>query len=212
VTRDQLAADQRERIIRAGAALIAKRGYHGTSIELIIRRAKVGYSTFYKNFADKEALFLGIFDFAGAVVREALTEVVEAEDGSWPDKVAAALRRVYELIQEDPVIARVCLVESLSVGPAGSKRYMQAVERFNPLLLPLRSERPGGDKLPETLESTLVGALLWTAYQRLIVGEADQLIRNLPEMIELVLSPYIGEAAAVDVAERHRAVPAADRA
>ena len=35
VNREQASADQRERIIFAGAALIAKRGFHGTTIELI---------------------------------------------------------------------------------------------------------------------------------------------------------------------------------
>ena len=76
VSREQASADQRERIILAGAALIAKRGFHGTTIELIIRRAKVGYATFYKNFADKEELLLAIFDYAGVEVRRRMRAAI----------------------------------------------------------------------------------------------------------------------------------------
>ena len=35
--------------------------------------------------------------------------------------------------------------------------------------------------------------VIWSAYQRLIVGEADRIEALLPEAIELVLRPYIGE-------------------
>ena len=207
VTRQNAAEDQRERIVRAGAELIAKRGFQGTTIELIIRRAKVGYATFYKNFSDKEELLIAIFDHAGVEVRRSLREAVEAEHGSWAENVAAALRALFGLIVENPAVARVCLVESLSAGPSGANRYQKALENFDPLLRPGRRVRPGNADLPDTLESTLVGAVFWIAYQRLIVGEADKLIGLLPETIELVLSPYIGESEAVRIAER----PAADR-
>jgi hypothetical protein len=36
------------------ADLVSKRGYSDTTTELIVRRAKVGYGTFYKFFADKK--------------------------------------------------------------------------------------------------------------------------------------------------------------
>lgn len=203
VTREQIPIDQRERIIDAAASLIAKRGFHNTTIELIVRRAKVGYATFYRNFADKEELFLAVFDFAGAEVRRQVVEAVVTEaDAPWADRVAAGLRAVYLLISENPVYARVCLVESLSAGAGGAARYEQALRNFDPLLRPGRKLRPANAELPETLESTLVGGVFWIAYQRLLASEADRLMELLPEAIELVLSPYIGEAEAVEVAER----------
>jgi hypothetical protein len=105
------------------------------------------------------------------------------------------------------VPARVCLVESLSAGPAGAARYETALRNFNPLLRPGRKHRPANAKLPDTLESTLVGGVFWIAYQRLIAGEADQLMALLPEAIELALTPYIGEDEAVAVAKMYGAEP-----
>ena len=200
-TRAQAAADQRRRIVEAAAELIAKRGYHGTTIELIIRRAKVGYATFYKNFADKEECLIAIFDTAGEAMRPRLREVYEDQDGAWADKVAATIRALFEMIAEHPAIARVCLVEALTAGPVAVARYEQMLSNFEPLLLPGRKLRPGNAELPDTLEATLFGGVFWIAYQRLIVGEADKLMSLLPETVELVLSPYVGEEEAVRVAD-----------
>jgi hypothetical protein len=43
--------------------------------------------------------------------------------------------------------------------------------------------------------------VFWSAYQRLIVGEADVLPDVLPELIQLVLRTYLGEAEAVRIAK-----------
>jgi AcrR family transcriptional regulator len=201
ITRDQASADQRRRIVDAAAELFAKRGYHGTTIELIIRRAKVGYATFYKNFEDKEACLIAIFDDAGESMRPKLREAFEAHDGPWDERVAAVLKVLFEMIAENPAHARACLVEALTAGPVAVARYEQMLANFEPLLLPGRELRPNNAELPDTLEATLFGGVFWIAYQRLIVGEADQLMKLLPETIELVLSPYVGEAEAVRVAD-----------
>jgi AcrR family transcriptional regulator len=211
VTRDQAAADQRRRLLEAAADLIAKRGYHGTTIELIIRRAKVGYATFYKNFADKEECLIALFDDAGEVMRPRLREAFEAHDGPWDERVAAVLKVLFEMIAENPSRARTCLVEALTAGPVAVARYEQMLANFEPLLLPGRTLRSANADLPDTLEATLFGGVFWIAYQRLIVGEADKLMSLLPETIELVLSPYTGETEAVRVADEfgaHLAEPA----
>lgn len=201
ITRDQVSADQRRRIVDAAAELFAKRGYHGTTIELIIGRAKVGYATFYKNFADKEECLIAIFDIAGDAMRPGLRKAFKDHDGPWAERVGAVLKVLFEMIAENPAHARSCLVEALTAGPAAVARYEQMLANFEPLLLPGRELRPSNAQLPDTLEATLFGGVFWIAYQRLIVGEADKLMALLPETLELVLSPYVGEAEAVRVAD-----------
>jgi AcrR family transcriptional regulator len=208
ITRKTAADDQRRRIMRATADLIAKRGYHATTIELIVRRAKVGYATFYKSFPDKEACFLALFDAAASAGIRTVNDAYTANPGPWPDKVAAALGALFESITENPTIARVCLVESLTAGPVAVARYEAALKQLDPILRPGRELNPHSAELPDTLEDTIAGGVLWTAYQRLIVGEADKLPALLPETLELVLSPYVGEAEAVRVVERTQGVSA----
>jgi AcrR family transcriptional regulator len=197
ITRDAVAADQNQRILRAAGELFAKRGYHGTTVELIIKRAHVGYATFYKNFETKEECFLALFDAAAATAEQRMRAAAEATAGTWPETVAAALRALFELIVEEPAISRACLVESLTGGPKAVARYEAALRSFAPILKPGRKLNPRGDDLPDTLEDTIAGGVIWIAYQRLIVGEADRLKGLLPETIEFALSPYLGEDEAV---------------
>lgn len=200
-------AEQRPRILRAATELIAKRGYHHTTIELIIRRAHVSYATFYKHFDNREQCFLALFDEAN---EETMRRVRVAFDGEevWPEKIAAGLSAFFGAIAEDPATARACLVEALTAGPAAVAHYEAALAAFEPFLREGRELTPRGARLPKTLESTLTGAVGWAAYQRLVVGEAAKLPAQLPETLELLLSPYIGEEAAVKAAGSAAAVPA----
>jgi AcrR family transcriptional regulator len=200
IARDQLAVDQRRRILRAVAELVAKRGYHGTSVELIVRKARVGYATFYKNFEDKEACFLAFLDTSTELVWDSVDEAVAAEQGPWSRKVAVMLHTLFARIAAEPVFARASLVEALTAGPASVARYERALQRMVPILRPGRELNAHESELPETLEETIAGGIVWIAYQRLIVGEADHLEALVPETLEFALAPYIGEDEAVRAA------------
>lgn len=200
VSRKDAPADQRRRILRATAELVAKRGFHGTTNELIVRRARVGYATFYKHFADKEECLLALFEETCGRVEARLREVYAQEPGPWPHKAAAVIRDLFALIAADPLVAKACLVETLSAGREAAAAYEAALKRFDPMLRPGRELNPRGGQLPATLEATLAGGVLWVAYQRLIVGKAEELPQLLPETIEFVLTPYVGEDEAVRVA------------
>ncbi|MGN6253768.1 MAG: TetR/AcrR family transcriptional regulator [Solirubrobacterales bacterium] len=201
MSREASVEDQRRRILRVTAELMAKRGYQGTTTELIVRRAKVGYATFYKQFGDKEGALTALFDLAAEQGRAAVGRAYREKEGSWAEKVAVAIQVLFEQIAAHSTVARVCLVEALTAGPLLVGRYEEALTSFEPMLRPGRELNPRGGELPQSLEKTLAGGVLWLAYQRLIVGEADKLLELLPEAVEFVLSPYVGEAEAVRTAD-----------
>lgn len=197
VSREASAEDQRRRILGATAELMSKRGYQGTTTELIVRRARVGYATFYKQFGDKEGALLALFDIAAERGRAAVREAFRGTEGTWMEKVATGIRVLFEQINAHPTVARVCLVEALTAGPVLVGRYEEVLTSFEPMLAPGRELSPRGAELPKTLEKTLAGGVLWLAYQRLILGEPEKLLQRLPEVLEFVLTPYVGEAEAV---------------
>jgi AcrR family transcriptional regulator len=49
-------SDKRARILDAALALFAERGFHGTAVPLVAKRANVGAGTIYRYFESKEAL------------------------------------------------------------------------------------------------------------------------------------------------------------
>jgi AcrR family transcriptional regulator len=200
VTRSSAHLDQRRRILRAIGELVAKRGYGDVTVELIVKRAHVSFKTFYKHFSGKEECFKALFERVFANAENTIRKRLEAESLPWPDQVAVALRTWTELIVSDPIIARAVIVEAPTVGPAILERYDEAAKAFVPLFRGGRGLNPRGAELPATVEDTLAGSVFWSAYQRLIVGEADRLPELLPELIELVLRTYLGQDEASRVA------------
>lgn len=190
VTRDSAHADQRRRILRAVGELVGECGYGDVTVEMIVKRAHVSFKTFYKHYPGKEECLLALceraFDSSEAKIRERLDD-----ESPWADQVVLVLTGIFELIAAEPVLARAVIVESPTVGPALRERYDRATKAMVPLFRAGRALNPRGDELPETIEETLAGSVFWSAYQRLIVGEADQLPASLPVVLELVLRTYL---------------------
>jgi AcrR family transcriptional regulator len=193
VSRDAAAADQRRRILEATAEQVAEQGYQETTTETIVRRAKVGYKTFYKHYPDKEAAFLALIDAGFERAAARVEAAYEREEGPWPDRIGAALGALFEQVAAHPAVARVCLVDANAAGPAAAKRHELALKRLAPLIAPGRELNPRGDTLPASLEETLAGGIAWVLGQRLMAGEAEQLRGLLPETVEFVLRPFVGE-------------------
>jgi AcrR family transcriptional regulator len=200
VTRSSAHADQRRRILRAVGELVAKRGYADVTVELIVKRAHVSYKTFYKHFSGKEECFVALFDSVFRSTERTIRERLDAEDLPWAEQVTLALRSLIELIVAEPIIARAVIVEAPTVGPGILERYERATKAFVPLFRAGRELNPRGAELPATIEDTLAGSVFWSAYQRLIVGEAERLPDLLPEVIELVLRTYLGQDEASRIA------------
>src|SRR5256885_3132797 len=52
----------RERILDAAAAVLARKGFYGASVEEITERAGLSRGAFYSNFADKDELLLAVLE------------------------------------------------------------------------------------------------------------------------------------------------------
>jgi AcrR family transcriptional regulator len=195
LSREFITQHQRARIIAALAEETVARGYRAVTVADIVRRAGIARNTFYENFASKQDCFLATQDYAA---QEALRRVVEAatEVESWQARVDAGLAAFLGYVASDPALARTCIVEALSAGPASLARYEESLQSFLPLFRIGRKVSPHGEQLPETLEETIVGGLFWVIYQRIIRGETEQIEQLLPELVEFALTPYIGAEAA----------------
>jgi AcrR family transcriptional regulator len=197
VGRDAAEQDQRRRILMATAEQVAERGFAETTIEMIVRRAKVGYKTFYKHYPDKEAAFLALIDVGLEHGTAKVEGAYKREEGPWPDRIGAALGALFEEVAAHPVVARACLVEANAAGPVAAKRHEGALKRLARLIAPGRELNPNGANLPESLEETIAGGIAWLLSQRLTEGRVDELRSALPETVEFVLRPFVGEEEAV---------------
>lgn len=191
LSREFIAQHQRARIIAALAEETVARGYRAVTVADIVRRAGIARNTFYENFSSKQDCFLAAQDYA---VDEALRRVVDAatEVESWQARVDAGLAAFLHYVASEPALARTCIVEAISAGPASLERYEESLQAFIPLFRIGRQVSPHGAELPETLEETIIGGIFWVIYQRIILGETEQIEQLLPELVEFALIPYIG--------------------
>jgi AcrR family transcriptional regulator len=199
-----VATYQRERLLAATIELVAKRGYRGTSVDHIVKSARVGYVAFYELFEGKEDCFLAAFERIVEETTEAL-EAAVATEAEWPQQICAALDTLLDLIAADLARARVGLVEVQAAGREAYARYEEAIDGAVPKLREGRALSVEASTLSDTLEEAVLGGIVWILHQRLVKGEMDKTDGLLGETIQIALSPYLGEA------EAHRLARAASR-
>ncbi|HXR31733.1 MAG TPA: TetR/AcrR family transcriptional regulator [Solirubrobacterales bacterium] len=200
-SREQVAHNQRERLIAGLAAAVAERGYPKVTITDITRQARVSRRVFYANFESREECFLAAFEVVVSHIRELAVEAV-AGLGDWPTQAIAASRTVLSFFAAEPGLARLCLVESQSAGPVVSARFHDAVREIVPLLENGREVRRDQRELPPTTEESTLGALVLLASRKVAAGEAEQLEQLLPDFAEFILAPYLGREEASRLARQ----------
>ncbi len=200
VPRDFVTQNQRERMLLATTELVAERGYQKTTIELIAKTARVALSTFYEHFANKEECFLAALDESVVAATAIFAELVD-EEQPWPDQISAGLEVFLEMVVAEPARARACIVESQAAGGAALARYQAMLEGVAPKLREGRQFNPRAGRLPDGLEIAIVGGLAWLVHQRLVSDRADGIKALLPEMLQVTLTPYIGEVEAGRLAD-----------
>jgi AcrR family transcriptional regulator len=208
VPRDFVVQNQRERMLLATAELVAERGYQKTTIELIAKTARVALSTFYEQFSSKEECFLAAFDETTDAAAEAFAALLDAEQ-SWAEQIAAGLEIFLEMVRNEPARARLVIVESQAAGGAALQRYQAMLERVAPKLREGREHNPRAGLLPDGLEMAIAGGLVWLVHQRLVSGRDEEIAGLLPEMLQVTLTPYVGEVEAGRAADAAQARAAA---
>src|SRR5260370_17926315 len=74
------APGHRERLLDAMAQSIEDKGYRETFVGDVVRIARTSRRSFYENFADREACFLALFDWAQEEMMGAVAAAVSSED------------------------------------------------------------------------------------------------------------------------------------
>lgn len=195
--REFVARNQRLRLIEGVAEAVVERGFAAITIADIARHAAVSRRTFYEHFDSKEECFLAAFETALAELRERVGAAFASGLGDWPRGVREGIRATLRFLAAEPAPAR-CMVEALSVGPGAAERYDAVLESFAPYFRGGRESVPAEvlARLSPTTEQALAGGLVSLMARRVTAGEAERLESLLPDLVEFVLTPYLGGAEA----------------
>jgi AcrR family transcriptional regulator len=191
-SREQVAHHQRERLIAGLAAAVAESGYSAVTIGQIAAAAHVSRRAFYQHFETKEECFAAAFDIVFEHLRAVMAAAITPYAGDWGRQVAAALGSVLDFFAAEPNLARLCLVESPSAGPALQRRFGEVAEILATPLRAGRGERGTPHALPESTEQSLVGAVGARLNREIVLNGPEALPPLLPGLVEFVLAPYLG--------------------
>jgi AcrR family transcriptional regulator len=191
--------EDRERLLAAIAKAAGEQGYEGVTVERVARYAGLPPATFAAHFENTEQAMLAAYDsFLERLWADAASACQGA--GLWPDRVKAAVGAILESLVEASSLARAFVVEAATASLAGAERQVAAMDRFASLLREGRGVYPQADALPEATERALVGGLASIVSGCLLAEDPQALPGLEPELVELVLIPYLG------VEEARRAV------
>ncbi len=182
LTREQVASNQRLRLLEGMIDAIGEKGYAATTVSDVIRRAGVSRKAFYEHFANKEECFLATYDSIAAVGRRGVSMAFRRAEGL-PDSVQAALGELIELAIARPQALRVLMVEIGAAGPAGIERREQLVVRYEGFLRENIGLPAGPGAIPNPILRGVVGGILHVIFTHLRRGERKQLRRRLPDLV-----------------------------
>jgi AcrR family transcriptional regulator len=190
---------QRRRLLAGAAAAVAEHGYAEMKVEHVLERARVSRATFYEQFDNKRecvqvAHELAFDRLAGGLVRAC------AGQSDWPAKVVTAIAATIEFAVLAPEQARLLLLETLAPEPALGLRALVCNDFFVGLLRNGREECPQAASLPELTERALIGATASVIGHQLLSDQVDRLPALAPQLVQLILIPYLGNEEAGRVA------------
>ncbi len=196
---------QRSRLLAAAAVVIDEDGYEQVSVQRIAERARVSRRTFYELFDNREECLVALLDEAAERVQR---ELVAAGLGglAWRERVRGGLWVILSFLDAEPVLARICVVQSLHAGPEGLGRREQLLARLAGVLDEGRREGPRGEECTLVTAEGLVGGALGVVYARLRGGDRRPLTGLLDELMGMIALQYLGARAARR--EQRRPAPA----
>jgi AcrR family transcriptional regulator len=180
----------RDRILHAALAVFARKGYHRAVVDDIVRASRTSKGAVYHHFPKKEALFLALVDEFSARLAESVAAGIGDAHGAL-GKVEAALRSGLETFARHRELARILLLESVSLGPAYERKRADIHGRFADLIRAYLDQAAAEGSIPplDTRVATLawLGAVNEVVIQWLHAGEPDLLAEVVPALTPMLL-------------------------
>jgi len=186
---------QRVRMLSAAIEAIKENGYARLTVAQIISRAKVSRKTFYDLFEDREDCFLAVFeatlDQLGARIASAY-----GSERSWREGVRTGLAAALSFIDEDPELARLCVVDALGGGVRVLSERARAIATVHKVVDLGREAPTAKPGIPSVTAEGVVGAVLAVLHTRLLERSVESYVELHGSLMSMIVLPYLGTRAA----------------
>jgi AcrR family transcriptional regulator len=193
LTREEIARNQRERIMFATATVATRKGFSATTIADITKTARVDRRVFYVHFRDKQQAFLAAHEL-GFQQAMAVSAGAYFSEREWPDRLWQGILAGTQFSATHPTLAHVGYVESHAVGTPAVQRFEDIRQSFTIFLQEGSQHR----NLPRArmIMDAIAAAIAEVGYEEIRAGRVRQLPRLAYHAAYLCLAPFLGAEAA----------------
>ena len=198
--RGQVSEIQRSRMLTAAAEAVEEVGYAGLTVAQVIARARVSRKTFYDLFEDREDCFLAVFDQAVDQISALVGEAYAREPG-WREGMRAGVLAMLRFMDDEPGLARICVVEALGAGPRVLKRRTEVLAQLRVVVDEGRSSAGARvaratTESPDVTAEGVIGAVFAVLHSRLLARSREPFTALLGPLMSMIVLPYLGARAA----------------
>ncbi len=198
--RGQVSEIQRSRMLTAAAEAVEEVGYARLTVAQVIARARVSRKTFYDLFEDREDCFLAVFDQTVEQISALVGEAYAREPG-WRDGMRASVLAMLRFMDDEPGLARICVVEALGAGPRVLKRRTEVLAELKEVIDEGRSSAGARvaratEEAPEVTAEGVIGAVFAVLHSRLLAHSREPFTALLGPLMSMIVLPYLGARAA----------------
>lgn len=193
ISAEALAAHQRDAVLARVADVFAKRGYQATTVEDLFAAGKIGGGNFYALFGGKEDCFLAAFDRTVSRGRDEIAAAAAA-GADWDSSAYLGLSRALRLFLDEPLPARLVLIEAQSAGEAAIARRDAVIDTAVAWLREGRKRHRDAKHLLAGFEQAAISGLAFYLQQCLLDSRRHSHAELLEESSALVLEPIVGAA------------------
>jgi DNA-binding MarR family transcriptional regulator/AcrR family transcriptional regulator len=186
---------QRARKLITAAEAVRKFPFEGMSDAGVNGHAGVSRQAFDDHLEGREACLLAAFDQTLTLASGRASAAYDAQEG-WVDRVRAGLLALLEFFDEEPALARYCVVHSAQAGETVLVRRAEVLDR---LARVLDDERAPARGYPPPLTAQAVASgVLGVMHGRLSKRDAGVLVELAGPLMSFIVLPFLG----VDAARR----------
>lgn len=179
----------RERILDAALSVFAGKGYHRATVDDIVRASGTSKGAVYHHFPNKEAMFLALADDFAARLAAAVAAAISERHGALA-KVEGALAAALTTFADNERLARLILLEAVSLGSTWERKRAEVHDRFAGLVRGYLDEAVAEGSIASL--DTRVATLAWVGAVNEIViqwlhGRVPDLPATVPTLTRLLL-------------------------
>jgi AcrR family transcriptional regulator len=192
--RDFVVQNQRERLTAAMISVVARLGFHEATVSAIADAAGVSRRTFYEHFPSKEACFGETYRLISTHLRGEMEAAAEGIQGREGERLRAALASLLETFSANPDLVRFLLIAPRTGGEPITGCYVEFLDELYACLVD--SFDSPEHQPSKAVQHALIGGLATLLIRAVNRGEDANLSDLLPDLTELLLTPYLGRDAA----------------